>query len=127
VETNLTETTGPNDLKEKRDSATRRSLRENLQQEAGSSGAPLRGPVTTSEPAADISAKGRDEPVVRNLPEVKPGTSLLGVSGTDTPLQGAYLLTCSRRRNGTPSLWGRWNPSGEEGIVWMRSTETEIG
>jgi hypothetical protein len=26
--------------------------------------------------------------VVRNLPEEKPGTPLLGVSGTDTPLQG---------------------------------------
>jgi hypothetical protein len=29
--------------------------------------------------------------VVRNLPEEKPGTSLLGVSGTDTPLQGASI------------------------------------
>jgi hypothetical protein len=29
--------------------------------------------------------------VVRNLPEVKPGTSLLGVSDTDTPLQGASI------------------------------------
>jgi hypothetical protein len=26
--------------------------------------------------------------VVRTLPEIKPGTSLLGVSDTDTPLQG---------------------------------------
>jgi hypothetical protein len=50
---------------------------------------PLRGPVATSEPAVNISAKGRDEPVVRNLPEVKPRTLLLGVSCTDTPLQGA--------------------------------------
>jgi hypothetical protein len=29
--------------------------------------------------------------VVRNLPEVKPGTSLFGVSGTDIPLQGTSI------------------------------------
>jgi hypothetical protein len=58
---------------------------------AGCSGAPLRDPVTTSEPAADISTKGRDEAVVRNLPEVKLGTFLFGISGTDTPLQGASI------------------------------------
>jgi hypothetical protein len=61
----------------------------NTSARAGSSGTPLMGPVVTSEPAVEISAKGRDEPVVRNLPEVKPGTLLLGVSNTDTPLQGA--------------------------------------
>jgi hypothetical protein len=86
METKLSKTTGPKDLKKKKNSPTRRSLREILQQRAGSSGAPLRGPVATSKSAAEISAKGRDEPVMRNLPEVKPGTSLLGVSGTDTPL-----------------------------------------
>jgi hypothetical protein len=32
---------------------------------------PLRGLDATSEPAVEISAKGWDEPVVRNLPEVK--------------------------------------------------------
>jgi hypothetical protein len=53
------------------DSPSRRSLQERLQQGAGSSGAPLRGLVATSEPAVEISAKGRDKPVVRNLPEVK--------------------------------------------------------
>jgi hypothetical protein len=47
--------------------------------------------VGTSKPAAEISAKGRDKPVLRNLPEVKPETSLLGVSDTDTPLQGASI------------------------------------
>jgi hypothetical protein len=82
-------TNGPKDQKKKRDSAPRRSLREILQQGAGSSGVPARGPVATSEPAAVISAKGRDEPMVRNLPEVKPGTSLLGASGINTPLHGA--------------------------------------
>jgi hypothetical protein len=49
----------------------------------------IKGHGCNSEPAFEISAKGRDEPVVRNLPEVKPRTPLLGVSSTDTPLQGA--------------------------------------
>jgi hypothetical protein len=31
----------------------------------------------TNEPAVEISAKGRDKPMVRNLPEVKPKTPLL--------------------------------------------------
>jgi hypothetical protein len=92
-------TTGPKDLKTKRNSPPRRSLREILQQGAGSSGALLRGPAATSKPAAVISAKGRDEPMVRNLPEVKPGTSLLRVSGTDTPLQGASI-------SGLPAVGG---------------------
>ena len=60
-----------------------------LQQGAGSSGEPLRGPVATSKPAVEISAKGKDEPVVQNLPEATPKTTLLGVSSTDTPLQEA--------------------------------------
>jgi hypothetical protein len=47
--------------------------------------------LQNSEPAAEISAKGRNKAVERNLPEVKPGTSLLGVSDTDTPLQGASI------------------------------------
>jgi hypothetical protein len=80
---------GPQDLKEKRDSRTRRSRREILQQGAGSSGAPLSGPAATSEPAVEILAKGRDKPMVKNLPEVKPKTPLLGVSTTDIPLHGA--------------------------------------
>jgi hypothetical protein len=29
--------------------------------------------------------------MVRNMPKVKPGTSLLGVSGTDTPQQGTSI------------------------------------
>jgi hypothetical protein len=87
------EKTGPQDLKEKRDSPSRRSLQDILQQGDGSSGAPLNGPVATSEPTVEISAKGRDKPVVRNLPEVKPKTPLLGVSSSDIPLQGA----CSSR------------------------------
>jgi hypothetical protein len=47
--------------------------------------------VATSELAVEISAKGRDEPVVRSLPEVKLKTPLLGVSSTDIPLQGASI------------------------------------
>jgi hypothetical protein len=38
-------------------------------QEPGSSGAPLRCPVASTESAVEISAKDRDEPVVQNLPE----------------------------------------------------------
>jgi hypothetical protein len=83
---NKNKKTGPQALKKQKDSPSRRTLEELLQQGAGSSGAPLRGPVTTSKPAVEISAKGRDEPVVRNLPEVKP---IFGVSSTDTPMQGA--------------------------------------
>jgi hypothetical protein len=67
----------PHDLKQKRDSPSRRSLKEILQQEAGSSDALLRGLDATSEPDVDISAEGRDQPVVRNLPKVKPRTPLL--------------------------------------------------
>jgi hypothetical protein len=54
----------PQDLKKQRDSPPRRSLQEILQQGSGSSGASLRGLVATSEPAVEISAKGREEPVV---------------------------------------------------------------
>jgi hypothetical protein len=39
--------TDPLDLKEKRDSTSRKSLREILQQGAGSSGVPRRGPAAT--------------------------------------------------------------------------------
>jgi hypothetical protein len=92
-------TKGPKDHEKKRDSHPRTSLREILQQGAGSSGIPARGPVGTSEPAAVISAKGRDEPMVRKLPEVKPGTSPLGASGIITPLQRA---SC----NGIPAAGG---------------------
>jgi hypothetical protein len=81
--------TGPKDLQQKRDSLPRRSLCEILQQGAGSSGALSRRPVATSEPAVEISAKDRDKPAVRNLSEVKTNTTLLGVSSTDIPLQGA--------------------------------------
>jgi hypothetical protein len=97
---------GLQDLKRKRDSRSRRSLREILQQGAGSYGAPLRDPAATSEPAAEISVKGRDEPVVRNLSKVKPRTPLLRVSSS-------VYHTYSRRRSGTPSFCTRWTTSGE--------------
>jgi hypothetical protein len=47
------------------------------QQGAGSSGEPLREPVATSEPAVEISAKGRNEPMVQNLPECHLGRYFL--------------------------------------------------
>jgi hypothetical protein len=78
---NQNKKTDPQDLKEQRDSPSRRTLEEILQQGAGSSSAPLK----TSKPAAEISAKHRAKPVVRNLPEVKPMSPLFGVSSTDTP------------------------------------------
>jgi hypothetical protein len=80
--------TGPQELKEKRGSPSSRSLQDILQQEAGSSGSPLRSPAATNEPAIEITAKARDEPVVRNLPEVKPKISLRSQQ-FDIPLQGA--------------------------------------
>jgi hypothetical protein len=61
----------------------------NISAGAGSSGAPVRGPAATNEAAVKISAKGREEPVAGNQSEVKPGTPLLGVSGSNVPLQGA--------------------------------------
>jgi hypothetical protein len=47
------------------------------------------GADAIGEPAVEISAKGRDEPVVRNLPNVIPRTLLSGVCSFDIPLQGA--------------------------------------
>jgi hypothetical protein len=82
-------TKGPKDQIKKSDSPPRKSLREIPQQRAGSFGVPARDPVATSEPAAVTSAKGRDEPVVRNLPEVEPGNSLSRASSINTSLQGA--------------------------------------
>jgi hypothetical protein len=58
--------TGRKDLKLKRDPLPRGSL---LQQWAGSSGEPIRGPVATREPAVEVSVNGRNEPMVQNLPE----------------------------------------------------------
>jgi hypothetical protein len=50
---------GRKDLKLKRDTPPKGSLRENIQQGAGSSSVPLRGPVETSEPAVELSVEGR--------------------------------------------------------------------
>jgi hypothetical protein len=44
--------------------------------------------VQPAKPAVEISAKYTDEPVVRNLSEIKSETILLGVSSTDILLQG---------------------------------------
>jgi hypothetical protein len=60
--------TSSQDLKEKRVSLTKRSLQEILQQGARSSRAPLSGPAANSE-LVEISAKGRDKPMVENLPK----------------------------------------------------------
>jgi hypothetical protein len=79
----------PKDLKRRGILPPRRSLREILQQGAESSGVTARDPLANSEPDAVISAKGRNEPLVRNLPEVELGTSLSGTGGINTSLQEA--------------------------------------
>jgi hypothetical protein len=88
METVIKTKTGPKDLKLKMDSHSRRSLGEIFQQDPGSSGAPLSDPAATSKHVVEISGKDTDEPVVRNLSEVKSETIPLGVSSTDTLLQG---------------------------------------
>jgi hypothetical protein len=57
------------------DSLPWRSLQEILQQGAGSSDAPSRGADATSKHTVVVSAKVREEPVARNLPEVTSMTS----------------------------------------------------
>jgi hypothetical protein len=42
------------------------------------------GTGVTNEPSAVTSAKGRNKPLVQNLPEPKSRAYLSGVSGTDT-------------------------------------------
>jgi hypothetical protein len=79
---------GPLDFKEKRGSS-RRSLKETPQQGPGSSGKPHSGPAATSVPAGGTSAERRDKPMAGHLPEVKTKITLMEVSLTDTPLQGA--------------------------------------
>jgi hypothetical protein len=61
---------GLQDLKKKKDSPPRRSLQEILQWGVGSLNTPSRGTDATGEPTIEISVKGRDELVVRNLPKV---------------------------------------------------------
>jgi hypothetical protein len=79
---------GPLDLKENKGSS-KKPLKETPQQGTGSSGKPRSGPAATSVPAGGTSAEGRDKPMARHLPEVKTKIALMGVSLTDTPLQGA--------------------------------------
>jgi hypothetical protein len=57
----------PQDFKKKRGSPSRGSLHEILQRGAGSSGEHSRGAGATSEPAVEVSAKGRVEPAVTCL------------------------------------------------------------
>jgi hypothetical protein len=47
----------------------------------------INDPLST-EPAVEVSARGRDEPVVRYQHAVTSRTSLLRASSSDTPLQG---------------------------------------
>jgi hypothetical protein len=121
IDTEMKTKTRPKNLKQKRDSPPRRSLREILQQEAGIYGASLRGPAATNEPAVGISAKDRDEPAVQNLSEVKTKTTLLVVSSTGIPLQGASTSSTPTAGEALGhSLRSRWTPSDQEVIVRMR-------
>jgi hypothetical protein len=58
-------------------------------QVTGSSGKTRSGQAATSVTAGGTSVEGRDKPMARHLPEVKTKIPLMGVSFTDTPLQGA--------------------------------------
>jgi hypothetical protein len=75
------------------DSTSRRSLREIFQQGTRSTGPSLREPAATSKPTVEVSAKDREEPVVRNLPEIKLKTPVLEVSSAETSLQGASIFS----------------------------------
>jgi hypothetical protein len=65
----------------------RRSIQEILQRWTRSKKTSSRAADATSKPAVEISAKGRDEPVVRNLTMVTSSTLLLGISSSDILLQ----------------------------------------
>jgi hypothetical protein len=89
----------------------------------------LRGPVATSEPTVEISADGRDKPVVRNLPEVKPRIPLLGVISSDIPLQGASTSSKPTEGEGQGHLVSRVGGLrlAKKSLVWMGQTETKKG
>jgi hypothetical protein len=55
------------------------------------------GPGATGEPTAEISTKGRDGQVVRNLPKVIPRTLLSRVSSFDIPCRQPAVLTHPRK------------------------------
>jgi hypothetical protein len=94
----------PRDFKKKRGSPLRGTLQETPQRGAGSSGEPLRGAGATSEPTVEVSAKGRVEPVVRNLPEVSFKIPLPGAGGSGIPLQGGSSSDKPEEREGLRHL-----------------------
>jgi hypothetical protein len=110
--------TGLQDSKRKRDSFLRRFLQDILQQGARSSGATSRGAGTISEATVEVSAKGRDEPVMRNLPEVTTRTPLSGVSSTDIQLQGASSYSIPAELQ-TFSLQSSQAPPYKHETVWI--------
>jgi hypothetical protein len=82
------EITGLKHSERKGDSLLRRSLKDILQKGAKSSSAPSSGVDAISEHAVEVSAKCRDKPVARYLPEVTLVTSLSGASSSGTPAEG---------------------------------------
>jgi hypothetical protein len=73
----------------------------------GFSGAPLSVPAATSEIALEISAEGRDEPVVINLPEVKARTPFLGGRTSGIPELGAGIPSTPAARKDLGDLVSR--------------------
>jgi hypothetical protein len=80
--------TGHQELKLKRRPFLKGSLKEILQQGAGSSGTSVRFLDATREPAGKIQVKGREEPMVQDQPETQQAINPPGSSDTDVPLQG---------------------------------------
>jgi hypothetical protein len=109
---------GPQNLK-RNDSPPRGSLQEILQQGSGSSSAPSRGAGGTDEPAVEISAKGREEPVVKNLPKITSRTLLSGVSSSDIPLQEASSSSAPAEGEALRYLASGAPPS-EDKTIWMQ-------
>jgi hypothetical protein len=85
------------DSKTRRDFLVVRSLQETLEHRAGTSGMPSPSTSATSEPATEVSAKGRDD---------------LGSQ--------QFWHTCRRRRFETLGIISRQAPPNSDRIVWMR-------
>jgi hypothetical protein len=86
MDTKSIKTTGPKGLRKRGTPIQEGTQQGAPQQGSDNSGVPSRGTVAISELTVGASAKGRDEPEVRNLPEVRPGISIMEVSVADIAL-----------------------------------------
>jgi hypothetical protein len=81
---------------------------------------------TQQKPVVEVSAKGRDKPVMRYLPEVTSGTLPLEVSSSDTPLQKASSYSIpTEGESPRHSLRSSEAPPSEDKTVWMCWEEGE--